>query len=216
MENVMLVRSLLGAIILSGLGHAENKVEGPVVLFLGPPGSGKSTQAAAAARLLKVPIVAADDLISANPSIFDKIRRSGISGMEPQSDPVLNRLFLERLQKGDLARGMILDGYPSTKDHADYLTALVKKGILPNPLAIELQIPDAIVLERTDKARKDSRASVEQRLKDYHREMDMVRVYFPAAEIVSVDGTKSVNNVESEIRVLLRKRYKILNAIAAP
>jgi adenylate kinase len=207
MRNVMLAGSLLSAVLCS-LGHAETKVDGPVVLFIGPPGSGKSTQAVAAARLLKVPIVAVDDLINANPSTFEKIRRSGISGMEPQTDPVLNRLFLERLEKGDLSRGLILDGYPSTKDHADYLSTLVKKGVLPNPLTIELQIPDATVRKRTAKAKKDSPASVEQRLKDYHREMDMVRLYFPGAEIVGVDGTKSAKKVGREISALLKKRYK--------
>ena len=128
MHNAMLVRSLFLIGILCGLGLAETKVNGPVVLFVGPPGSGKSTQAAAAARLLRLPIVAVDDLIKDNPSTFDKIRRSGISGMEPQTDPVLNRLFYERLEKGDLSRGMILDGYPSTKDHTDYLADLVKKA----------------------------------------------------------------------------------------
>lgn len=208
MSNPKQVRFLLGAALLCGLAQAQTKVEGPVVLFLGPPGSGKSTQAAAASRLLKVPIVAADDLINANKAAFDKTRRSGISGMEPHSDPLLNRLFLERLEKGDLSRGMILDGYPSTKDHADYLTELVKKGVLPKPLAIELQIPDATVLERTEKAKKEPRASVEQRLKDYHREMDMVRLYFPDAEIVAVDGTQSAKKVESKIGGILKKRYK--------
>jgi adenylate kinase len=205
----MLVRALLGALVLCGLGLSETKVEGPVVLFIGPPGSGKTTQAAAAARLLKVPVVAAEDLIKDNPATFDKIRRTGISGMEPQTDPVLNRLFSERLEKGDLSRGMVLDGYPSTKDHADYVTALVKKGVLPSPFTIELQVPDDTVRKRTKKASKDPPASVEQRLKDYHREMDMVRTYFPDAEIVTIDGTKSIKKVTREISALLKKRYKI-------
>jgi adenylate kinase len=205
----MLVRSLLTLLIISGLGCAETKVDGPVVLLIGPPGSGKSTQAGAAARLLGVPIVAVDDLIKSNASVFDKLRRSGISGMEPQTDPVLNRLFSERLEKGDLSRGMVLDGYPSTKDHADYLSALIKKGLLPNPLTIQLQIPDETVLKRTKKAAKDSAASVEQRLKDYHREMDMLKLYFPSAEIVTVDGTKSIKRVERDVLALLRKRYKL-------
>ena len=103
-----LTTSLLTIVVFGGLGRAETKIDGPVVLFMGPPGSGKSTQAAAAARLMKLPIVAVDDLIKDNPSTFEKIRRSRISGMEPQTDPVLNQLFSARLQKGDLSRGMIL------------------------------------------------------------------------------------------------------------
>jgi adenylate kinase len=205
----MLLRTLLAALLLSALATAQPKVEGPVVLFVGPPGSGKSTQAAAASRLLKVPIVAVDDLISGNQAEFAKVRRPGITGMEPHSDPLLNGLFLARLVKGDLSHGMILDGYPSTKDHADYVSNLRKKGVLPKPLAIELFIPDKTVLKRTEQAKKESRASVEQRLKDYHREMDMVRLYFPNAEIVSIDGTKSKKQVESEIGAFLRKRYKL-------
>lgn len=207
MQNTML-RSLLGAVILSGVMCAETKVEGPVVLFVGPPGSGKSTQAVSAGKLLNVPVVGVDDLISGNKATFDRIRRTGISGMEPQTDPVLNRLFMERLEKGDLSHGLILDGYPSTKDHADYISELVKKGVLPTPVAIELQIPDDTVLKRTEKAGKDSRSSVEQRLKDYHREMDMIRLYFPAAEIITVDGTKSIRNVEKNVSDVLKKRFK--------
>src|SRR5689334_6768801 len=106
----MLLRSLLSAFLLCALALAQPKVEGPVVLFVGPPGSGKSTQAAAASRLLKVPIVSVEDLIAANQAEFAKIRRSGIAGMEPHSDPLLNRLFMARLEKGDLSHGLILDG----------------------------------------------------------------------------------------------------------
>lgn len=204
----MLAKWILGAILLCSFGQAQTTIEGPLILFIGPPGSGKSTQAAAAAQLLKLPVVGVDDLIKANPATFEKIRKSGISGMEPQSDPVLNKLFLERLDKGDVSNGMILDGYPSTKDHGDFLAGLIKKGVLPKPLAIDLQIPDATVLKRTKKIPNDPQASVEQRLKDYHREMDMVRLYFPEVEIITVDGTKSIKKVEKEVGDILKKRYK--------
>ncbi len=208
MNKVSLVRLLAGLILLYGWGHAQTKVDGPVVLFIGPPGSGKSTQTTAAARLLKVPVVAVDDLIKDNAATFEKLREKKISGMEPQSDPVLNRLFSERMEKGDLSSGIIFDGYPSTKDHVDYLSNLVKNGVIPKPLVIELQIPDETVLKRTKKA-KDSPVSVEQRLKDYHREMDMVRIYFPEAEIIATDGTKSIKKVERAVSDILKKRYKL-------
>lgn len=199
---------LLGLAIFGGLLHAQLPVKGPLVLFIGPPGSGKSTQAAAASRRLKVPIVSVEELIKSNAATFDKIRQRGISGMEPQSDPVLNRLFEARLNQGDLAGGVILDGYPSTKDHADYLAGLGQKRVLPKPLVIELQIPDDISRKRSENMSADP-AAVEQRIKDYHREMDMVRLYFPDAEIVAVDGTRSQKKVESDINSVLKKRFKL-------
>ena len=51
------MRTLLTVLIVGGVACAETKVDGPVVLLIGPPGSGKSTQAKPAARVLGVPIV---------------------------------------------------------------------------------------------------------------------------------------------------------------
>lgn len=206
---------LISTFALLGALYAETKVEGPVVLFIGPPGSGKSTQAAAAARLMKIPVVSVEELIKTNASTFEKIRKKGITGMEPETDPVLNRLFGERLEKGDLSRGVILDGYPSTKDHGDYLTSLIKAGTLPFPLVIELKIADETVLERTKKDGQNL-ASVEQRLKDYHREMDMIELYFPAVDIVRVDGTKTIPKVEADIAAILKKRFNLAGGKRRP
>jgi adenylate kinase family enzyme len=102
---------------------------------------------------------------------------------------------------------VILDGYPSTKDHCDYLADLVRKAILPAPSVIQLEVPDKVVFERTQKVPGESRQSVEQRLKDYHREMDQMKLYFPNADVTHVDGTKSIKDVESEVARILKERY---------
>ncbi len=176
-------------------------------MFIGPPLSGKAEHAATASHLLNLPVVSADDLIKANESTFAAIRRTGISGMDPHTDPVLNRLFRERLEKGDLSGGMILEGYPSTKDHGDYLRSLITDGTLPMPLVIQLEIPDAVVLERAPKASGDSVASIDQRLKDYHREMDMLHLYFPAADVVHIDAAKPTQQIDGEIGRILKARF---------
>src|SRR4051794_11594592 len=103
----------VGSVFASG----EQLVHGPVVVFLGAPGSGKTTQAAAAAKYLNVPIVSVSDLIRNNTRELKKVQTPGISGMEPESDPVLNKFFEVRLKEGDVANGFILDGYPNTNDH---------------------------------------------------------------------------------------------------
>src|SRR3974390_3446134 len=88
----------------------QQLVTGPVVVFLGPPGSGKSTQAAEAATNLKVPVVSAGELTKENAAEPAKARTAGIPGMEPETDPLLNKFFEARLKRGDLSNGMILDG----------------------------------------------------------------------------------------------------------
>ena len=196
------------AYLFSTFLGAQQQINGPLVLFIGAPGSGKSTQGVLAAKKLGVPVVSVEELISNNQAAFKKIRRTGLSGMEPETDPVLNRLFAERLKKGDLANGAVLDGYPSTKDHADFLSKMVSEGKLPNPVVIQLDIPDHVVRKRMANQPGSTPASVEQRLKDYHREMGTVRLYFPNADITTIDGSKKIKVVTETINALLESRFK--------
>ena len=137
----------LACILVGALG-AEHKIEGPLVLLIGPPGSGKSTHGAKVAKKWRLPLVSVEDLIEENQDVIQKLRKSGIKGIEPETDPVLNQLFEERLKRGDLAKGAVLDGYPSTKDHGDFLAKMVQTGQLPNPVIIQLEIPDEEVRKR--------------------------------------------------------------------
>ena len=195
------------AFLFSTLLGAQQEINGPLVLFIGAPGSGKSTQGVLAAKKLGVPVVSIEKLISKNRAAFKNIRRTGLSGMEPETDPVLNRLFAERLKQGDLGNGAVLDGYPATKDHADFLSKMVSEGKLPNPLVIQLAVPDHVVRKRLAKHPGTTPESVEQRLKDYHREMGAVRLYFPNADIITIDGSKKPKGITKKINALLESRF---------
>lgn len=180
---------------------------GPVVVFLGPPGSGKSTQAAEAAKFLKVPIVSVEELVRTNAEELKKARRSGITGMEPETDPLLNKFFEARLKKGDLKGGVILDGYPNTKDQADFVAKLMDSGAISKLSILHLQVPDDVVRKRSAGKDGKSPASVEQRLKDYHRETMAFQVYFPQADVISIDGTKRQSTVAQEVRTVLKAKF---------
>jgi len=165
---------VLGFVLVGVLG-AERKIDGPLVMLIGPPGSGKSTQGVNVAKELGVPLVSVEDLIEENQDVIKRLRQSGLTGIEAETDPVLNKLFAERLARGDLAQGAVLDGYPSTKEHADFLAAMVQSDELPSPIVIQLEIPDEEVRRRMAGTNR-SAESVEQRLKDYHRELGMLHV----------------------------------------
>ena len=186
----------------------EQLVRGPIVVLLGPPGSGKTLQSAAVAKYLNVPIISVADLIKENAAELAKVQTHGITGMEPETDPLLNKFFEGRLRKGDLMKGMVLDGYPNTKDHADFATHLVESGLISRPLIVRLKIPDRIVRKRLGGKNGHVPSSVEQRLKDYHRETTALEIYFPKAEIVDVDGTKKPHTVTRSIEAVLRARYQ--------
>jgi adenylate kinase family enzyme len=173
---------------------------GPIVLLVGPPGSGRTTQAEFLRRDPGMPVIAADDLIAHNPQRFQKYRTPALNGVDPRLDPALNDLVEQSLRNTDLAKGVVLDGYPASKIQGDFLTALRQKFNLSRSVVIHLNAPDDVVRKRLKGQSRD----VEQELKDYHREFDFVRQYFPSADIRSVDGTKEPLEVAKQIRKILQ------------
>jgi adenylate kinase len=181
-------------------------VTGPVIIFMGPPGSGKSTQAKMVADTLKVPILSAEEMIASNPKVFNS--RPGITGMDPRTNPALNGVFESALASGTYRDGVIVDGYPATKDHIDHLRSMVMGGRIPIPAVLQLDISDEALRKRLGK-RADER--FEQLLKDYHREIDMFSVYFPAASVIHVDGTGKPETVNKRVREALRPLLPVKN-----
>ena len=95
---------------------------------------------------------------------------------------------------------MVLDGYPAAKIQGDFLANLLD---MPRAIVIHLSVPDDVVRKRLENGR-----DIEQELKDYHREFDFIRTYFPDAHIENIDGTKSPAQVAKQIRKVLDNRPK--------
>jgi adenylate kinase family enzyme len=104
----------------------------------------------------------------------------------------MSRYLRSRLNSMDLSRGAALDGFPATKLQAEDLAKIIAELKL-NPIVLQLDIPDDTVRERAAKGgrQSDRPKIIEQRIKDYHREFDMISVYFPNAKIVKIDGKVS-------------------------
>ena len=145
-------------------------------------------------------IISVEDLIAQNRQAFERARRPEIQGVEPRLDPALNRLVEERLRAIDRSKGVILDGYPASKEQGDRLAALMTEFHFSGPIVLQLRVDDSEVRKR---ARKSPGQDVEQGLKDYHRELDFAQTYFPQAGIHEIDGSKPVREVSKEIRKVL-------------
>ncbi len=106
----------------------------------------------------------------------------------------------------DVTNGIALDGYPATKGQADHLTALAKKLALGPPINIQIDVPDDIVRERLKKRNQaeDKPELIDESLKNYHREMDMIRAYYPKMNIWTIDGLKPPREVSNTIESILR------------
>jgi len=115
-------------------------------VFLGPPGSGKGTQAETLAQRLGVPHISTGDIFR------DHIARRTALGLEIDSilrqgrlvpDEVTNKIVAERLQQPDAKIGFVLDGYPRNLAQAEFLASLA-----PQAKAVLLELPDEEAVRR--------------------------------------------------------------------
>ena len=117
------------------------------LIFLGPPGAGKGTQAAIVSKKLGIPSVSIGDMLRAAVKEGTKVGLEAKSFMDAGKlvpDEVIIGIVHERLDKPDCAKGFILDGVPRTLAQAD---ALEKAGIAFDHV-ISLEVHDEAIVER--------------------------------------------------------------------
>jgi adenylate kinase family enzyme len=174
--------------------HAQSTK--PVVILVGPPAAGKSTQADLIQKQYGFSLITREQLLHDDPSILARHEDRGGVTVEPRVDPALNDLFLNRLEKTNVRKGLLLDGYPASKNHGDFLQKVLQERGFKRPRVLKFELPDDVVRERL---KGQDVAQIEQDLKDYHREMDYVTAYFPEADVVKIDAGKKEKAVFDQI-----------------
>lgn len=119
-----------------------------VIILLGPPGSGKGTQAVRLCRELGIPHISTGDLfrenLSKNTDLGKRVKTFMEQGQLVPDALVLDMLF-DRVSKDDCAKGYLLDGFPRTIPQAEALDKLLK-GI--HVIAVNLAVPDEVIVKR--------------------------------------------------------------------
>ena len=121
------------------------------IVLLGPPGSGKGTQAKVLTDKLGVPQISTGDMLRAAVAAGTPLGREAKAIMDRGSlvpDSVIIGLVRERIARADCRRGYILDGFPRTVAQAEALDGML--GELKTPLAcvLSLTVPPEDVVER--------------------------------------------------------------------
>jgi adenylate kinase len=101
------------------------------LLFLGPPGAGKGTQARELAREWGVPQVATGDMLREQMAAGTPIGREAkqfYDRGELVPDDVILRMVEDRFHQPDAVNGFLLDGFPRTLAQADGLAAMLERG----------------------------------------------------------------------------------------
>ena len=184
---------------------AQEIGKGLVVILVGAPESGKSTQAAFIHKRYRIPVIAIEDLVKKNPSAFKNQQQVSTPNLDLRMNPAIIALFEKKLESIDTRRGFVSDGFPASREQADALAAMVRERRLSNPVVIQINISDEEVLARAKKNPKADRTRVTQRIEDYHREIGMLRSYYPQANIWEINGAKTPEYVSNTIASILKE-----------
>ncbi|MFO0677201.1 MAG: adenylate kinase [Polyangiaceae bacterium] len=129
------------------------------VIFLGPPASGKGTQAALVCEKFGIPAISTGDMLRAAKAAgklpADLVAKMAAGGLVP--DETVIALIDERTKASDCAKGFLLDGFPRTQPQAEALDAMLKARGEALDAAVALIVPREMLIERAVLRRTDKR-----------------------------------------------------------
>ncbi|MDQ0664619.1 adenylate kinase [Arthrobacter ulcerisalmonis] len=190
------------------------------ILLVGPPGSGKGTQAKYIAEKLGIVAISTGDIFRQN------VQNRTTLGLEAQSymdagnfvpDTVTNGMVRDRLAQQDARLGFLLDGYPRTPEQVDFLDDLLAQDGQELDMVLQLSVDTEELIQRLLKraaleGRADDTAEViRHRMALYFEQTAAVVSHYSNRGILTeVDGTGDISSVTGRIRTALR------HAIHAP
>jgi adenylate kinase len=189
------------------------------LILLGPPGSGKGTQAQKLIQQHGIVQLSTGEMlraaVAAQTPVGLKAKDIMASGGLVPDDLVIG-IISDRLDQPDAANGFILDGFPRTVPQAEALDELLKKKRLKVDAVIELRVNESALLQRVenrvaemkargDELRADDTAEVlTRRLASYRAQTEpLIHYYSDRRKLLAVDGMMTIDHVAQEIGRML-------------
>jgi len=189
------------------------------LILLGPPGSGKGTQAQRLIHRFGIVQLSTGEMlraaVAAQTPVGLKAKDVMASGGLVPDDIVIG-IISDRLDQPDAANGFILDGFPRTVPQAEALDQLLKKKHIKLDAVIELRVNESALLQRVEtrvaemRARgeevriDDTSAVLTKRLASYRALTEpLIHYYSERRKLLTVDGMMTIEHVTREINRIL-------------
>ena len=189
------------------------------LILLGPPGSGKGTQAQRLVQRYGIVQLSTGEMlraaVAAQTPVGLKAKDIMASGGLVPDDIVIG-IISDRLDQPDAARGFILDGFPRTVPQAEALDQLLKKKHMKLDAVIELRVNESALLQRVESRVAEMMARGEEvrvddtpevltrRLASYRSLTEpLIHYYSERRKLLTVDGMMTIEHVTREIGRIL-------------
>jgi adenylate kinase len=189
------------------------------IILLGPPGSGKGTQAQRLVQRYGIVQLSTGEMLRAAVAAGTPVglRAKDImasGGLVP--DEVVVGVIADRIEQGDAKKGFILDGFPRTVPQAEALDDLLKHKHLKLDAVIELRVNESALLQRVETRVAEMQARGEdvrvddtpevltRRLAAYRSLTEpLIHYYSERRKLLTVDGMMTIEQVTREIGRIL-------------
>jgi adenylate kinase len=179
------------------------------VVFFGPPGSGKGTQASRLASTLGIPQISTGDLLRANVARGTELGKVAKPIMESGAlvpDDLVTRMLKERIEEPDAATGALFDGYPRTVPQAEALDRLLEEEGRRLTAVLFIDVPDPVIVGRLVKRAEiegradDTPETVAARLRVYREKTEpLAELYRAHGVFHRIDGDRTVEAVGADV-----------------
>lgn len=179
------------------------------MLIMGPPGSGKGTQAARIADKMGIVAISTGDIFRYNVKELTDLGKEAkkyIDNGDFVPDDVTNRMVEDRIKQPDAANGFLLDGYPRTAGQVEALNEMLKASGHSLSVVLQLEVPDEELVQRLlaradSEGRADDTAEVIQhRLDLYHEQTAaVIESYVDQGIVARVDGTGQIDDITERL-----------------
>ncbi len=175
------------------------------LILMGPPGSGKGTQAKRLVEKFQIPQISTGDILReavASGSAVGKRAKAIMDRGDLVPDEVVIEIVRERLSRADCKTGFVLDGFPRTKKQAVELDKLLAELGRAPARVVALRVADdelrKRIVARGEGRADDTEETAKKRLDVYKRDTQPLLDHY-RSQLVSIDGVGSLDDVTARL-----------------